>query len=144
MAAVLKPLPVSSERLWEIARYLLVGGTLFAIDLFVWLFCVHILSWDMHLAQVLARTVGALAGFIGHKYISFRASGTDSLAIEGSGYLMVTVVNILISPIVLGAMVWLVPTDVLFGVVAKVLAEVVLVIWTYFLLRWIFTSRVQT
>ncbi len=122
-------------------RYLVTGFAIFALDFAVWITCVRVFGWDVRPSQVLSRSVGALAGFFGHKYFSF---GTDvreqagSLVTQGGGYTLLTIINIIISPLVVFEAIRLLqglPGALIAG---KLLAEVIMVVWTYLLLRFLF------
>jgi putative flippase GtrA len=122
-------------------RYLIIGGAIFVLDFMVWITCVRIFGWDVRPSQVLSRSVGALAGFFGHKYFSFGTQDQEqvaSLVTQGSGYTLVTIINIIISPLVVYEAIKLLqglPGALIAG---KLLAEVIMVVWTYILLRFLF------
>jgi putative flippase GtrA len=119
-------------------RYLVTGAGLFLIDLGVFLACVRLFAFDIAAAQLIARTAGAGIGFLGHKYFSFRAErveGVPALAIQGSGYVAVTLFNIAFSPLVVQAAVQIADGRL---VLAKIAAEAFLVLETYILLRALF------
>ena len=120
-------------------RYLMVGGTLFLVDLATFL-CLKKIGTTTLIAQAISRTVGATLGFLGHKVISFRSRDykTQLVAAQGAGYTISTVLNILISPILVAGLEYAVPGRL---ILVKVLAEIVMVIETYFVLRWIFRKR---
>jgi putative flippase GtrA len=124
----------------SICRYLVVGAALFVIDLMVFMVQVRGIGIDLRIAQLISRTVGATVGFWGHKLITFRDLRTDSVragrtARQGLLYVVVIVLNILISPFVLQGVVDLL-TKVL--PLAKIITEAIIVSETYLLLRLIF------
>ncbi len=122
-------------------RYLMTGGALFAIDLAVFLTLKH-LDASTPLAQVVSRTVGAAVGFVGHKAFSFRNRDreTRAIAVQGGGYLACTILNIIISPFIVTGVELLLPYNLTF---VKIVAEVVMVTETYFVLRWVFKIRAR-
>ena len=125
----------------QVLRYLLVGGLLFALDTAVFLSLVKGLDLDVRLAQLASRTVGAAAGCVGHRAFTFRQQGkvaARSLTAQGTGYLTVTLLNIGISPFVVQAATWAIPFSL---VLAKVAAEVFLVVETFLLLRIVFRQE---
>ncbi len=132
----------------SLLRYLTVGGLLWIVDTTVFITLHQGLGIDVRIAQVVSRTVGAVCGFFGHKYVSFRILKGErknnrywSIAGQGIGYTIVTVLNILVSPFVVQFAIWLVGgIDTGSLVISKLLAEIVLVSETYFLLRVIFIS----
>jgi putative flippase GtrA len=121
-------------------RYLLTGAGLFLIDLAVFMMCVIVLGVDVRLGQIISRTIGAIVGFFGHKYFSFRSNREHSLsllAFQGSTYTLITIFNILLSPIVLYMAVETTHGEL---ISAKVITEIILVIETYVLLRILFVT----
>jgi putative flippase GtrA len=122
-------------------RYVLTGGILYGIDLGAFLFCCKVLGLNIMLSQGIARTLGAIVGFFGHKYFSFGnkklEDGFYSMASQGGKYLFVTVFNVFFSPFLVYAFAWVFSGHL---IVTKVVAEIILVIETYFLLRLIFLS----
>lgn len=125
----------------RLVRYLLVGGALFALDAAVFWALVRLGGWDVRAAQLVSRTTGAAAGFLGHRLFTFREPGkahAHGLASQGTGYLAVTLLNIAVSPFVVQAAVWALPFSLL---LAKVAAEVVMVTETFLLLRLVFRQK---
>jgi putative flippase GtrA len=92
------------------------------------------------IAQVISRSVGATVGFAGHKVFSFRNrdQSAKTFAAQGTGYLTITLINIAISPAVVTAVEHFLPGNL---PLVKVLAEIVMVTETYFVLRWIFKKK---
>ncbi|MBN1382513.1 MAG: GtrA family protein [Deltaproteobacteria bacterium] len=122
-------------------RYLFVGGLLFLLDLSVFLTLAEIFSFDIRLAQAISRTAGAVAGFGGHKYISFRTRSVGSFILgieQGMSYTLLTIINIFISPFIVQLAVHTVGGSLTIG---KVVAEMFIVMETYFLLRFVFRKR---
>ncbi|MFO8071542.1 MAG: GtrA family protein [Polyangia bacterium] len=124
---------------WSAFRYLVTGGVLFVIDLSIFLGLKR-LETPTPIAQAISRTTGALIGFAGHKLYSFRNREWKGsrLAAQGTGYTVLTVANIFISPAVVMGFEWLLPGRL---VLVKVLAEVVMVTETYLVLSWLFRAR---
>ncbi len=120
-------------------RYLAVGLGLFAVDCAVF-FSLKFAGLPIAVAQLVSRSVGAGVGFFGHKYFSFRNTDNESvdLAAQGSGYLGVTVLNILLSPVVVVGLDKLLPVPLL---VVKVIAEAFMVIETFLLLNLVFRNK---
>ena len=122
------------------ARYLATGFTLFIIDMASFLMCVHTLELSIEVAQVFGRALGAGIGFLAHRFISFRSDvkpSVFSLTAQGSGYVVLVLLNIAISPFVVRTAVALIGGNLVLG---KVIAEVFLVCETYLLLRSLFYS----
>lgn len=127
----------------SMVRYLLTGGGLFCIDLACFYICFEMLNFSIEVSQVISRSIGAFVGFFGHKFYSFKNSnaptdGIPNISDQGFGYLMVTVFNILFSPLVVSYCMHVIQDNIL---LSKIVAEVFLVLETYILLRFIFTPR---
>jgi putative flippase GtrA len=125
---------------WSFFRYLLTGVGLFLLDLAIFLACVTIVGLDVRIGQIISRTVGATVGFFGHKYYSFRSEREHSLsllALQGSGYTLITILNILLSPIILYVVIRMTQGDL---ISAKIISEIILVSQTYVLLRILFLA----
>lgn len=116
------------------ARYVLVGGTAFLINLGLFLLLVDLLSMDVRIAEVISRGIGGVATFFGHKHITFTGDQRLPVAMQGLGYLLLNLVNLAISP-------WVVYGSVaLLGnlVVSKIAAEVVMTLESYLLTGLLF------
>jgi putative flippase GtrA len=135
------------QRLWarvsrhQVVRYLLFGCTLFVLDLAVFL-GLTFLSVPIPAAQVISRTTGAAAGFVGHKVFTFRDrdGSTPTIAVQSAGYVACTLINIVLSPIVVTAFAYQLPYNLL---IVKILAEIVMVSETYLVLKWVFKKRTK-
>lgn len=132
----------AGRRVWRAApflRYLLVGGGLFVLDFAVFV-ALHLgLGLRVGWSQAVSRTVGAAAGFVGHRAISFPAEQrTHSMTQQGAGYLALTIVNMVISPLLVEGL-----QSVLGGrgLAAKLITDVIMVLETYVLLKYLFRSR---
>lgn len=122
-------------------RYLIVGGGLFVLDLLVFLGMTTFIGSGPALAQMAARATGAGIGFLGHRYYSFRqpdGQATGSVAKQGGGYFLVSIATFLLSPIIVVGMLRFCDGR---AVLAKVLAEIVLVILTYSALKFVFHKK---
>jgi len=131
---------IVTERLLTFAliRYLIVGGTLFFIDLFAFLGFVTLLGWTVPMAQLTSRTIGGIVGFFGHKYFSFgtdRDEGLMTWATKGGAYTAVLILNIAVSPFLVYGMYVLLDGDL---IMSKVISEIVMFSGTFIFLRYIF------
>lgn len=123
------------------SRYLVTGGVLFLIDLSVFLALVRLVGCEPALAQPIGRATGAIAGFFGHRYVTFfqnRGNPRHGIAVQGSGYLVVSVAMLLITPFVLLFFLHISGGDL---VAAKVLTEIFAVIAVYLSLRFVFAAK---
>jgi putative flippase GtrA len=136
----------STDHRASFVRYVITGSTVFVIDFLVWFGCVSVFAWDVRLSQLLSRTVGSFIGFFGHKYFSFGHRGnqrTEQIVTEGGLYSLVLILNILISPFVVYFFIWLtkdLPGSLILG---KVLADILLVIETYIMHRFVFHRGIR-
>ncbi|MDS4022451.1 MAG: GtrA family protein [Candidatus Competibacter sp.] len=129
------------DRIGTFSRYLVTGGLLFLIDLAVFLALVRLGGFEPALAQPIGRATGAIAGFFGHRYITFfqnRDNPRHDIVVQGSGYLAVSVAMLLITPFVLLFFLYISGGDL---VAAKVLTEIFAVIAVYLSLRFVFAAK---
>lgn len=123
------------------ARYAATGGFLFLLDYGLFLALAVLLGVQAGVAQACSRTAGAVTGFFGHKYFSFRvqpAVQAWSNTGQGVGYTVVTVGNLLASPILVHWTVALLGGRVLAG---KLMVDAFLLVETYVVLRFVFRHR---
>ncbi len=118
-----------------VVRYLLVGGCAFAVDLAAFTILTLALETPAWSAQIASRTIGAAAGFAGHRAFTFRARGP--IAAQGLGYAAVAGWNLLWSPWLVEALVQASDGRV---VAAKCAAEVLIVVQTWLLLQLVFRA----
>ena len=125
----------------HVLRYLAVGGLLFLIDLGVVYTLVVGLGIGPGVAQLFGRTTGAVTGFFLHRNFTFRSpTGEYQVGLfgQGSGYILLGIATILISPFVLLAMLAVFDQQL---VIAKVFTEVVIVAGNYLVMRLMFRHR---
>ena len=125
----------------RVLRYLIVGGLLFLIDLGVVYTLVIGMDMGPGIAQLFGRTTGAVTGFFLHRNFTFR-SPTDEYRIgavgQGSGYILLGIATIMISPFILLVMLDIFSQQL---VVAKVFTEVVIVAGNFIAMRLVFRHR---
>jgi len=93
------------------------------------------------MAQPIGRAVGAIAGFFGHRHVTFfqnRDNPRHGIATQTGGYLIVGVAMLLITPFILVFILSITGGRL---VVAKVLTEIVAVIAVYLSLRFVFGAK---
>ena len=121
--------------------YIVVGLSLFGIDLATVVGLVNLFEIDPGPAQLVGRTVGAIVGFFAHRHLTFRdalQNPGNSTAVQGGGYVLVGVLTLLASPFVLLGFLSLVGDHL---VIAKVLTECILVMFTFVGLRVVFREQ---
>ncbi|WP_374246511.1 GtrA family protein [Zoogloea sp.] len=128
-----------AQRRLTVLRYAVTGVGLLVLDMAVFFVLAKVFLVAPALAQLAARTAGAVAGFFGHKYFSFGNGGDARRGAavplrQAVQYGLVTAVTIGISPLVLLALLSLMDNLV----VAKLGTEVVMVAFNYFCLSRVF------
>jgi putative flippase GtrA len=129
------------EGIGGFGRYVLTGGVLFLLDLAVFLALVQLVGWEPALAQPVGRATGAVAGFFGHRYVTFfhnRNNPRHGIAAQGGGYLVVGAAMLAITPFILLLFLRVNGGEL---VSAKVLTEIVAVILVYLCLRIVFAAK---
>ena len=118
------------------ARYAITGVGLLLLDICVFFVLARVFMVSPAVAQLVARSVGATAGFFGHKHFSFGNSGGGPAVPlrQAVLYALVTIVTICVSPLVLLGLLELSNNLV----VAKLGTEVVMVAFNYFCLSRVF------
>lgn len=132
---------LSSHLVLMFLRYVAVGGGTFLVDLSCFLLLVKQAGVSPEIAQACSRTVGAAAGFFGHKYFSFAQPENEGVQSRSStvqivGYICITVAGIVLSPFVIWFMLRIVEPHL---VVAKVLTEAVMVCINFVLMKALFS-----
>ncbi len=120
-------------------RYLAVGVALFVLDFAVFVLLHVGLHVEVGVSQAISRTLGAAAGFVAHRKFTFPArERAHSLTGQGAGYVVLTIVNLLLAPLLIELLDWLLNGA---GVIAKILTDVVMVLETYLVLKFLFRQR---
>jgi putative flippase GtrA len=125
----------------QMTRYLLTGIGLYVVDFVTFLALASGLQVHVALSQFIARATGAVVGFVAHRHYTFRESADRpawGLAAQGGGYLVVSIVTLVLSPALIMV------TMALTGghkIAAKLMAEPVLVLIAYIGLRTVFRAR---
>ena len=122
------------------ARFLIVGGGLFAVDFAVFVGLIEV-GASVPVAQLISVSIRTVIGFAAHKWFTFRGDTSDALnttAKQGMAYLLQGVVNAPVSVAVVAGCVWLLDG---WAVGGKVLAEAVMVVEVYVLYRLVVYSN---
>lgn len=125
----------------EVLRFLLSGGSLFVLDLSIFLMCRKWLGIDVALAEFIARGTGATVGFVLHKFFTFANSNGDSAMStrkQGVGYAATTGFNLLFSPVLVSGLVWLLHPYELIG---KAAGSLLLAVETFIVYRYVFREK---
>ena len=131
---------LSNQLVRAFLRYGAVGGGTFLVDLCCFLLLVKQAGISPEIAQACSRTVGAAAGFFGHKYFSFAqpkgvGSQGRSSTVQVVGYICIMVAGIVLSPFVILFMLWIVQPHL---ILAKILTEAVMVCINFVLMKALF------
>ena len=127
-------------RAWSLSpvRYLAVGGCLFLIDLGVFMGLTEV-GLPIPIAQVIARATGGLAGFVGHKYVTFRSSEQASRGpAQMVLYAVLFAANLTLSAFVISGTIALCMG---YRVPGKIMGESVMVCMTFLGNRFIFRTK---
>ena len=132
---------LSNHLVLTFLRYVAVGGGTFLVDLCCFLLLVKQAGVSPEVAQACSRTVGAAAGFFGHKYFSFAQPETAdaderSSTVQVVGYICIMVAGIVLSPFVIWFMLRMVQPHLVF---AKILTEAVMVCINFVLMKALFS-----
>lgn len=118
----------------RILRFLAVGGGLFVLDFSVFTGLISA-AVSVPLAQIVSVTVRTLAGFVVHKWVTFRGDTADDASTtgrQGLAYLVQAAANAPVSVVVVWGCVGLLDGWAPGG---KVLAELVMLVEVYLLYR---------
>jgi len=118
-------------------RYLLVGVSLAALDVSIYLALVAG-GMPQPIAQIISRVTGAIAGFLAHRLFTFpsdeRAMGD---ATQGAGYSALIVWGVLLGPAMVVSCTWLLGGWIFGG---KILSDILLAAQNFLILRWVFRA----
>lgn len=121
--------------------YLCTGGVVYAIDFAIFFVLVMVAGLNAPAAQFLARSVGAAAGYFGHRNFTFRENRAEPAlgpAGQWAGYVTVAVATIVASPLCIMIAMRLTGDREL---LAKVMTEPLLIAMSYAGLRFVFRRR---
>jgi putative flippase GtrA len=120
----------------QMARYIAVGASLFAIDYGVFYFLSQYLGFAIATAQLASRSTGAAVGFMAHRNVTFRSTQSGMrLATQGVKYTMVLLFTLLISPILVIFFMHLFTQNSFY---AKISTEIILTTTSFGLQRLVF------
>lgn len=123
------------DEIVRFARFLVVGGGLFLIDLGLFMALATGLDLSVPLSQTISVSVRTVLGFVAHKWFTFEQGLADDAARtgrQGLAYVVVGLVNIPISAAVVTGLVWLLGGWEFGG---KIASEAVMALEVYALYR---------
>lgn len=113
----------------QFARYLLVQVLAYGLDMggFILLFA----HFDIEplLANVVSKILAGLFAFVAHRSFTFGVAEPDIKVQQGMRYFALLAMNVPLSALVLGVILWGIPM----AVVAKLIADMICVVLTYWL-----------
>lgn len=119
-------------------RYLLVQVLAYGLDMGGFVLMFTHFGVDPLMANMTSKVLAGLFAFVAHRNFTFDVSAAGSKARQAVRYFVLLALNIPISAVVLGAVLWMIPTTVL----AKLVADVICVFVTYWLSkRYVFLSE---
>ena len=119
-------------------RFLLSGTSLFILDFSIYLLCRKVFGIEVFWAELMARSTGATAGFLLHKFFTFanpKGANAMSVKTQGAGYFGTAAFNLMFSPILVSYLVWIMDP---YELMAKVLGSVLLAVETFLVFRFVF------
>ncbi|MDQ0673464.1 putative flippase GtrA [Pseudarthrobacter siccitolerans] len=119
----------------SVVRFLVVGGLSFALDLGLLVFLHEFLGVELWIATPVAFVVSLIFNFLLQRIFTFQA--TNNRGISAMKYVLLVVVNILVSDVIVTGF------DTLGWsyMVGKATSTILTTVWNYFLYRhWIFKS----
>jgi putative flippase GtrA len=118
-------------------RYVMVQLVAYGLDMGGFLLLITWLAMEPVTANVIGKVLAGLFAFVAHRSFTFGVSGTSGTRQQALRYFTLLALNIPLSTLLLSVSLWLIP----FAVVAKFIADIVLVLLTYWLSkRFIFLS----
>jgi len=116
----------------------MVGGCLVVFDTMVFMALVE-LGVAPAIAQLVSRTAGGIGAFVLHRTVTFPSDEHElGGAAQGASLFILQLWNLAVSPLVVVAAIWVLGGWIFAG---KLLAELLLALQNYVLVRWTFRPR---
>lgn len=119
--------------LFQFMRYQLVGVVTYGVDISAFLVLLMILDIDLLLANMISKVLAGLFAFFAHRMFTFGVVTSTGRGRQVIFYFSLLALNVPLSALILSAVLWVIPVEV----VAKVLSDVILVLISYFQLKFI-------
>lgn len=110
-------------------RYVMVQLVAYGLDMGGFLLLITWLAMEPVTANIIGKVLAGLFAFVAHRSFTFGVAGTSGTRQQALRYFTLLALNIPLSTLLLSVLLWLIP----FAVVAKFIADVVLVLLTYWL-----------
>ncbi|WP_296954290.1 GtrA family protein [uncultured Dialister sp.] len=128
---ILKFFP-STERFWEVFRFLMVGGSCFLLEYFLLFALTEFAGFDPLISAPIAFTVSLIVNYILCVYVVFHAENQSGR--QMFFFILTSIMGLGINQLVMWFFIDIIGIWYMF---AKVIASAIVMIWNYFTKRYI-------
>lgn len=128
---ILKFFP-STERFWEVFRFLVVGGSCFLLEYFLLFALTEFVGFDPLISAPIAFTVSLIVNYILCVYVVFHAENQTGR--QMFFFILTSIMGLGINQLVMWFFIDIIGIWYMF---AKVIASAIVMIWNYFTKRYI-------
>ncbi|WP_337153574.1 GtrA family protein [Pseudomonas protegens] len=128
------------RQLIQFTRYLLVGGLTYGADLSVFLLLFNVFEMDLLIANMISKVLAGVFSFAAHRAFTFGVTDAKGGAQQAVRYFTLLALNIPLSALILSALLWITSMEV----VAKILADILLIFISYAQSKLIVFKRSET
>lgn len=128
---ILKFFP-STERFWEVFRFLMVGGSCFLLEYFLLFALTEFAGFDPLISSPIAFTVSLIVNYILCVYVVFHAENQSGR--QMFFFILTSIMGLGINQLVMWFFIDIIGIWYMF---AKVIASAIVMIWNYFTKRYI-------
>ena len=128
---ILKFFP-STERFWEVFRFLVVGGSCFLLEYFLLFALTEFVGFDPLISAPIAFTVSLIVNYILCVYVVFHAENQPGR--QMFFFILTSIMGLGINQLVMWFFIDIIGIWYMF---AKVIASAIVMIWNYFTKRYI-------
>ncbi|MBT9159940.1 MAG: hypothetical protein DDT27_00521 [Dehalococcoidia bacterium] len=113
----------------QFVRYMLVQVLAYGLDMGGFILLVSHFDIEPIPANMVSKILAGVFAFVAHRRFTFGVAVTGTKVLQGRRYFTLLALNIPLSALVLGAMLWVIPM----AVAAKFFADMIYVVLTYWL-----------
>lgn len=128
---ILKFFP-STERFWEVFRFLVVGGSCFLLEYFLLFALTEFVGFDPLISAPIAFTISLIVNYILCVYVVFHAENQSGR--QMFFFILTSIMGLGINQLVMWFFIDIIGIWYMF---AKVIASAIVMIWNYFTKRYI-------
>ncbi|MEE3452622.1 GtrA family protein [Dialister sp.] len=128
---ILKFFP-STERFWEVFRFLVVGGSCFVLEYFLLFALTEFVGFDPLISAPIAFTISLIVNYILCVYVVFHAENQSGR--QMFFFILTSIMGLGINQLVMWFFIDIIGIWYMF---AKVIASAIVMIWNYFTKRYI-------